>query len=107
MGFKLRSGQSLRNINVSKEIYDAGGNDGSIISRPDTECIECDDSCCLVESSEVNDTCTLLLSLLFIIEVGFNILYSVLGMIETTITDVWSKCPGIIYGCIYSQQPWY
>ena len=94
MGFKLRSGQSLRNINVSEEIYGAGGNDGSIISRPDTECIECDDACCAYDSDEANDTCSLFLTLLFIIEVGFNIFYSVLGMFETTINDVWSKCPG-------------
>ena len=94
MGFKLRSGESLRNINVSEEIYDAGGNDGSIISRPDTECIECDDACCAYDSDEANDTCSLFLTLLFIIEVGFNIFYSVLGMFETTLTNVWSKCPG-------------
>ena len=93
MGFKLRSVQSLRNIDVSEEIYSAGGNDGSLISRPDTECLDCEDFYCSTDSEEVNDMCSLFLSLLFIIEVGFNILYSLLGMYNTTLTDVWSKCP--------------
>ena len=93
MGFKLRSVQSLRNIDVSEEIYSAGGNDGSLISRPDTECLDCEDFYCSADSEEVNDMCSLFLSLLFIIEVGFNILYSLLGMYNTTLSDVWSKCP--------------
>ena len=60
MGFKLRSLQSLRKIDISEEIYDAGGNDGSIISRPDTECIDCNDFKCSSDSSQVNDLCFIL-----------------------------------------------
>jgi len=90
MPFAVRSAKSLRNIDISSEVYDAGSQDGVIFDKPDVEFDDCSDCRC---NGNFLFSCEILSFLVLFFLFGLNILYSVIALYNTPISLIFRNCP--------------